>query len=1307
MSHNSIQRPVLGQLADLGTLYDARTDNFVSRSLVKRPLPDTAVIVNKNFTSQFRLLSKHNYEGKLSDLKVGPELGASFLSGMVNVSGAAEYLNDIRDSASVEQASIHYVISTYEESLGFGHPDLTAYITLDQIQGSGATHVLAAIGWGAQTIVTAKYQQAHESDRRRLKSQFEQEFNKIDHIINSGNRNAFSYATRPQGSSTLMDLTIYSDVLSEPGYTTELHRATDFILELPSRTTPITGGKGLPLMYTLMPLDLLTFILHVQVKSDVPFNQPGLNCLEAFRVFLDELGDSQQNLNDYYLEITHHKHCVPPEYLDEVIRCLNSSKVVESTLRSNWGHLLREVRGGRADQSGLMQLLEEARREVVSSSDITDMINRYHGKINFINDAMATGIHYFGYGAEPIEMELRRHSIDDAYVLYFTEKLRLECECWDENYQLLEKILKSCASQDVVAMVDCDATGVALERVHISRFQKGRLVVTDVLGQLKYGKCVVRYINEDDLDNSDAKKPLRRSAVKITCPGPKCDKNVAHDWVCHICNVPIEYGAADQYIYCECGRSPYYNYGFKCKELEHGKLFERFEKSMLLQLLDSLDPMDELNILIIGETGVGKSTFINAFINYLSYNTLDEAIRNEQLDWVIPCSFNYQTMDRSDPNGTITQTKIQVGQDEDEADGAEGESATQKPTVYPVTLGDTVVRLIDTPGIGDTRGVDKDKENMANILGMLGNFDKLHGILFLLKSNSSRLNLMFRFVVEELLMHLHRDAALNMVFGFTNTRISNYMPGDTFTPLNNLLKKHSRVHIGLSPRTVYCFDSESFRFLAAEKSGVTMENIQDFRLSWEKSERETKRMIEHFRSLSPHLVRSTLSLNQTRALILHLTKPMADIMQSIDRTIQMNIDNVQELTDTRLRGDRLRERLNWERIQLIHHSLDHPRTVCNDVSCKEYRDDGNGLKQTIYKSHCHKRCYLTGIPIETVSTAALRNCAAFNGKENCEQCGHHWENHLHVRHELEERMVTVEDEGIKEQLAKNASDITLKETAIQNLKNKIQESDYEYREIRDAAVRFGEFLQKHAITTYNDAMEEYLNHLIKQEKGKVNAGGSRERLESLERHLSEHLEQRKILRDNISSGSTDELLDEAGVEALVDHLYRLKHWGKNLREIKDKAEADYLAEYREKPYRPGKHSSSSSSASNGWSTALNWITGRMGTSLSLTEPRRRTSTRVAAPYQSRTNIPRSIPETPPGDLPRNTSRSMPGDFPAAELSRATAAAAIASQRASPRRLQAPQPPISEIISSIDTAPPPAAKSSSLTSKLFRPFTMRF
>lgn len=1279
-----MQRPVLGQWAELGSLYDARTDTFVSRSLLKSALPAMAVTVTENPTSEIQLSFNDSYKERLSKMKIGAELGASFLSGLINADGAANYLKDTRNSNSLEQASIHYIITTVEEKLSFASPELRAYLTLDPIQGSGATHVLAGIGWGAQTIVTAKHQLFHDSDRARVRGRIETEFKKIESIITTSGSVGFQYQNEHRGESMSFDITVCSDILSEIGRTTDFKRASDFITDLPNKTAVISGGKGVPLTYTLVPLDWLSFVLGVDVKADVTSIQPSLDCLESFLAFFDELRDAQQKLNDYYLELTRHKHCVPHQYVDVVAHCIQNSNMAETILKSNYARLLKDVRGGFADPVQLIQLLEGARLGVASSEDIANMTNQYRDKMAFANDVVASGISYFGYGAEPVEIELQRNDVDDAYVLYFTEKIRHESKSWDENHKLLLQLLKGAAHKCVVAMVDCDATGARLERACISRFQKGTLVVPDVLEQLTFGKCFARYIKEEDLDKSDAKKPLRRSTVKIACPGPNCNKSVAYDWICHQCEAPIEYGAADQYMYCDCGRSPYGNYGFKCRELEHGKLFERYEKSMLLQLLDSLDPLDELNILIIGETGVGKSTFINAFINYLTFDTLDDSMKNEELNWVIPCSFNVQNMDRSNPDGKITQRKIKVGQDDDEADGATGVSATQKTTVYPVTLGNTVVRLIDTPGIGDTRGVEKDKENMANILSMLRNFDKLHGILFLLKSNSSRLNFMFRFVVEELLTHLHRDAARNMVFGFTNTRISNYMPGDTYTPLEELLAKHRNVGISLSPRTVYCFDSESFRFLAAQKNGMTMDNIQDFRSSWEQSGNEAKRLLDYFRSLAPHLVRSTLSLNRTRDLIMHLTRPMADIMQNIDKTILLNGDNVQELTDTKLKGDQLRGRLHWEKIELVSHSLDKPRTVCNDIACKEYRDDGTGKQQTIYKSLCHRECYLTNVPPETVSCVELMKCAAFNRRENCELCGHHWENHLHVHTELEEKMVTVKDEAVEERLAKNECDITLKEAAIQNLKNKIAEARYEYKEIQDAAVRFGLFLKKNSITPYNDAMLAYLEHLIKEEVDKVNvAGGGRERLEGLLRHRLEHLQQVEVLTKNMESGSNNELLDEAGVEDLVEHLYQLKHWGKNLRDIKDNAEANHLATYRERPYRLQGRNSSSSWASSSWSSPISWLAGRVTTSLTVAEiPRNNANRHVSVTNQSRNSVSRNIP-----------------------VAEANRNAMMQVQKAPLRMSQPSRPPMSNISSPLEMVP--ASKSSSITARFLRPFSKRF
>ena len=239
---------------------------------------------------------------------------------------------------------------------------------------------------------------------------------------------------------------------------------------------------------------------------------------------------------------------------------------------------------------------------------------------------------------------------------------------------------------------------------------------------------------------------------------------------------------------------------------------------------------------------------------------------------------------------------IKVSQRDDERDGTVGLSASQT-SIFAAAIGDTTVRLIDTPGIGR---VEKDKENITDILKTLKRYDKIHGTLILLKPNTARLSVMFKYCIKELLTHLHRDAAQNIVFGFTNSRCTNYTPGDAFGPLSDLLEEYRDVGIGLWVQTVYCFDSESFRFLAAHKNGVQMEQIDDFRLSWDRSWKEVKRLLEHFRTLPAHLVRSTLSLNRTRELIIQLSH----ISDKIDTAICINIQTLQELSNYQLESVR-------------------------------------------------------------------------------------------------------------------------------------------------------------------------------------------------------------------------------------------------------------------------------------------------------------------------------------------------------------------------------------------------------------------
>ena len=80
---------------------------------------------------------------------------------------------------------------------------------------------------------------------------------------------------------------------------------------------------------------------------------------------------------------------------------------------------------------------------------------------------------------------------------------------------------------------------------------------------------------------------------------------------------------------------------------------------------------------------------------------------------------------------------------------------TQQTRTYAFPFGENMLHLIDTPGIGDTRGDEADKANFENIMKHLTYYEEIHAICILLKPNEARLNLMFKYCIQELLGHLH------------------------------------------------------------------------------------------------------------------------------------------------------------------------------------------------------------------------------------------------------------------------------------------------------------------------------------------------------------------------------------------------------------------------------------------------------------------------------------------------------------------------------------------------------------------------
>ncbi|KAH8585939.1 hypothetical protein B0O99DRAFT_474606, partial [Bisporella sp. PMI_857] len=1160
----------LGQLVSIGTFFNEQTDSFLPLSLLQQQHPPDVisksdVALEDKFKVNLSFID--TYEEKFNLLGIGADLSGSILAGLVNSGAAGRYLDENGGESSDLHAAVYHRIINCEEKLNFMSSNLQNSLTSPTFQSGEATHVVTGIKWGAQNVVTARCPMSENIDRSGSEAQFRQDMEMFkNEIERARDRTSKQIVT----SKLRLEVTAYSDILLNDGISmANLREGFDFLDLVPLQIKNINNGMGYPVSYTLLSVSMLPLFLPVQIGNPLPTNPVSADCLKKFVQLFDSFRASRQELNDYQIIVSKQIRYLPPEYVAAMEKNVGDLKLAEDNLKTRFARSLVDVRTASADPDVLWQLYREFSAGDRSPNNFMEIKNVHREKLHFIQHMVANGAVYIGYNGLNVQAEISRRGATDSYIFRFSKAAMEEKQSWEANRGLVEEILEEHRQGTLVAIVDSDASKTTLEKAHILHYHKDQQVASDLLEQRNFfaDKCLARYPQQRLETKGPTKKPLRRRFVKLACPGSHCDPTVLCDWLCSKCLAPIEFGFTDDYVYCDCGRSLWKYYDFKCKNDNHGPGYESYNATQLLQKLKSLKQSNYLNILILGETGVGKSTFINAFVNYLTYETLEEAMKEDKLTWVIPCSFDAMYMDRSKPGSKIQRTKIAIGSRSDEADGSKGASATQQTTVYPVTIGTTTIRLIDTPGIGDTRGLEYDRKNMVDIIETLGSYDDLHGILILLKSNSARLTPSFSFCVKELLRNLHRDAARNMVFGFTNTRISNYTPGDTLGPLETLLEEHPDVGLSTLTDTMYCFDSESFRYLAAYKNNFIMPNEKDFQRSWTHSKEEAYRLLQHFQTRKPHMIKSTTSLHGTRELISMLTIPMAEISQAIRTNISLCEDHVQELQTTRATGEELRKKLRVEKIYLEMEELGHHRTVCRDNSCFDVRKNDNGDQYFIYRKPCHDHCYLDDIIPDTLSQPGLINCVAFGGTHTCNVCNHAWEMHMHVIKETIEKTVIVNDGGVEKQLADHADVVVAKQQTITELKWRIEEYKSEHEQIQKAAAQFSNFLRREAIALYNDKTQAYIEFLINEEEAKVHAGKKNKRLQDLQEDLRNYLEEVEILEKNVKSNTNYPALTTRDIDRLVQHLYGLKHFGKNLENLKKKNVKIFEAQNREVNHR--------------------------------------------------------------------------------------------------------------------------------------------
>ena len=167
-----------------------------------------------------------------------------------------------------------------------------------------------------------------------------------------------------------------------------------------------------------------------------------------------------------------------------------------------------------------------------------------------------------------------------------------------------------------------------------------------------------------------------------------------------------------------------------------GSKFLKRENNLDIYLYPTIDITKEnfskiYTILMLGETGSGKTALLNCLTNYLM-----------NIDY--SNDFRYKLIIEN--SSLITPEK----------------STTKTVNIYNIIFNNILFKVIDTPGFGDTSGPEKDKETTNSIKYLFENeIDGLNLIGFVAKSSENKLTDRQQFIIDNILDLFGNDVVSN------------------------------------------------------------------------------------------------------------------------------------------------------------------------------------------------------------------------------------------------------------------------------------------------------------------------------------------------------------------------------------------------------------------------------------------------------------------------------------------------------------------------------------------------------------------
>ncbi|XP_073488982.1 uncharacterized protein [Aquarana catesbeiana] len=452
-------------------------------------------------------------------------------------------------------------------------------------------------------------------------------------------------------------------------------------------------------------------------------------------------------------------------------------------------------------------------------------------------------------------------------------------------------------------------------------------------------------------------------------------------------------------------------------------------------------------IMMVGETGSGKTTLINTMINYIF-----------GVDWK-------------------DEHRIQLI--EESSEKSQAHSQTSSVTIYQINHDDHFqipysLTIIDTPGFGDTRGIVHDEKIMQKIREFFYKckFREIDAICFVVQSTFARLTPTQSYIFDNVLSIFGNDIKDNIVFFTTFAEVgepnvlSAIMEADVPCAKS---KDGKPVYFKVNNSVLYANNHPDEK----DHYGCLVHEVQ-----WKMGMESIEKFLLHF---LPGLASKDLSL----------TKKVLSERHTLDVVLDGLVQKIEEAMFKQHELKETERNLNQHKMD-IESNKDFKFEVTETVKKKIDSETECSTNCRECSSTCHRDCIV-------YFDSLVYFCEVFNIKGTCHVCGHKSSTHFSEMSYWEtfvdkKRKSYAE---VKEKYEKEEKMALTPEKVLIKLKDDIKKAEEEALKLIQEVTRILKRLQEIALKPNPMSAVDYIQLLIKKEK-REGKRGFMERIKMME-----------------------------------------------------------------------------------------------------------------------------------------------------------------------------------------------------------------